>query len=233
MLSLKADERLRRPRTRGYFPPVEAARRKLGLLTVADGGGQARIYWLVDLQTAVIEDARFLAFGSLASHPLADAFTELARGRTVADACRLGADQVESLLRDDPATPAVPAADLAFIADLQARAEAALPTVELLPPPPDAPTYLRKRRQDWNDADRAWLPLGLMQKMAKVQGVCAQILPEHFPGTAVSAEITGLHDDFRVELKLAGLAPEQAPTAARFLQDALVALHPQITVTAE
>lgn len=233
MLSLKADERLRRPRTRGHFPPVEAARRKLGLLTVADGGGQARIYWLVDLQTTVIEDARFLAFGSLASHPVADAFTELARGRTVADACRLGADQVESLLRDDPATPAVPAADLAFLADLQARAEAALPTVELLPPPPDAPTYVRKRRQDWNDADRAWLPLGLMQKMGKVQEVCARVLPERFPGTAVSAEITGLHDDFRVELKLAGLAPEQAPTAARFLQDAVVALHPQITVSAE
>jgi hypothetical protein len=92
---------------------------------------------------------------------------------------------------------------------------------------------VRKRRQDWDDADRAWLPLGLMQKMAKVQEVCARVLPERFPGLAVTAEITGLHDDFRIELKLAGLAAEQAPTAARFLEDALHALHPGLRVVAE
>ena len=55
----------------------------------ADHQGQARLSWLVDLSTQVIEDARFLAFGSLASHPLMDAFTELARGRTITDACAL------------------------------------------------------------------------------------------------------------------------------------------------
>jgi NifU-like protein involved in Fe-S cluster formation len=78
-LSQLATARLRTPRCRGAFAPIDAARRQLGLLAVSDDQGQARIFWLVDLATQVIEDARFLAFGSLASHPVADAFTELAR----------------------------------------------------------------------------------------------------------------------------------------------------------
>jgi NifU-like protein involved in Fe-S cluster formation len=233
-LSRKADERLRRPRTRGTFLPVEAARRRLGLLRVADGGGQASIAWLVDLSSSVIEDARFLAFGGLASHPLADAFTELVRGRTVADACALTGEQVESLLRDDPLTPAVPAGSADFLRDLQDRALAALPTVALLPPPPDAPTYVRKRRQDWTPADGAWLPLGLMQKMQRVQTVADRVLAAHFPGVPVTAEITGLHDDFQVAITLKGLAPEQVPTAGRFLEDSLRGeLHPGLAVAAE
>jgi hypothetical protein len=76
-LSRVAEERLRHPRTRGVFAPIEAARRQLGLLAVADDQGQARIGWLIDLDTKTVADARFLAFGDLASHPIADAFTEL------------------------------------------------------------------------------------------------------------------------------------------------------------
>jgi len=234
VLSLKADERLRHPRTRGTFPLVEAARRKLGLLSVADAGGQARISWLVDLSTNVIEDARFLAFGNLASHPLTDAFTEMVRGRTVADACALTAEQVESLLRDDPLTPAVPAGSADFLRDLQERAERALPDVVILPPPPDAPTYVRKRRQDWTPADSVWLPLGLMQKMQRVQEVANRVLAAHFPGVNVVAEITGLHDDFQVALTLKGLEPEQVPTAERFLADSVRGeLHAELVLAAE
>jgi NifU-like protein involved in Fe-S cluster formation len=232
MLSLKADERLRHPRTRGAFLPVDAARRQLGLLAVSDAAGQARISWLVDLDTRIIEDARFLAFGALASHPLTDAFTELVRGRTVTDACALTLDQVESLLRDDPLTPAVPAGAADFIRDLQARAEVAAPALTLLPRPADLPTYTRKRRQDWSAEDSAWLPLGLMQKMQRVQAQADRILGAGFPG--VTAEITGLHDDLQVEVRFAGLAAEQVPTAGRMLQDALRgALHPGLSVAAQ
>ena len=234
MLSLKADERLRRPRTRGTFMPVDAARRQLGLLAVSDTAGQARISWLVDLETQIIEDARFLAFGTPASHPLADAFTELARGRTVADACALTIEQVESLLRDDPVTPAVPAGAADFIRDLQAQAEAAAPRLSLLPKPADLPTYTRKRRQDWSTEDSAWLPLGLMQKMQRVQEQAERVLSERFPGTGATIEITGLHDDFQVVARFPGLTEEEIPTAGRFLQDGLRGtLHAAITVAAD
>lgn len=229
-LSSQANARLRTPRTRGAFAPIDAARRQLGLLAVADRLGQARISWLINLETQVIEDARFLAFGSLASHPLTDAFTELARGRTVADACALRVEQIDSLLRDDPLTPAV--ADHSaydFLADLQERALAELPTVKLLPKPAEKVIYQRKRKQDWTAADEAWLPLSLLKKIAKVEGLITTALTNFAPGAV--AEVGGLHDDLRVAVTFTGLATEQVPTVIQKLTDTLrQSLHPEILV---
>ncbi len=228
-LSRKAQARLRKPRTRGAFQPLDAARRQLGLLTVADRQGQGRIYWLIDLATGVIEDARFLAFGSLASHPLLDAFIELARGRTVADACALTRDQVDSLLRDDPLTPSTDPALLEFLGELQELALAALPAVKLLPRPVEKVQYQRKRKADWTAEDEAWLPLSLLKKIAKVDAIVGRELPGIAP--AATASIDGLHDDFRVLIGFTGLAPEQIPTVSQKLTGVLRgALHPELSV---
>ncbi len=227
-LSTKAQSRLRKPRTRGAFQAIDAARRQLGLLAVADGQGQARLYWLIDLGTGVIEDSRFLAFGSLASHPLMDAFSELVRGRTVADACALTIEQVDSLLRDDPLTPSCDPALAAFIGDLQERALRALPDVRLLPKPEEKVSYQRKRKQDWTPADDAWLPLSLLKKIGKVDVLIAGALP-----AGASAVIEGLHDDFRVVATFAGLPPEQIPTLCQQLTDLLRGkLHPDLRIEA-
>ncbi len=231
-LSRRAEARLRQPRLRGMFRPIDAARRGLGLLAVADGDGQAQITWLVDLATQRIEDARFLAFGTLASHPLADAFSEAARGHTVAEACRIDPAAVETLLRDDPAQPAIgpdPAALTAFLADLQARAQAALPGVRLLPKPAEKPVYQRKKESDWDAADRAWLPLKYLSKVAKVDAVFTRVLAERVPGAGHVVE--GLHDDLRITVRFEGLAADQAATIAQAVQDALRSqLHPQLLV---
>lgn len=231
-LSIKAQERLKTPRTRGVFQPIDAARRQLGLLAVADAQGQARVSWLVDLPTRTIADARFLAFGELASHPVADAFTELVRGRPVADACCLTAEQVESVLRDDPATPAFGAhglEPLAFLRDLQERALAALPQVQLLPKPDEKPVYQRKRKQDWSDADTRWFNLSLLRKISRVDAVAARVLQERLGQGSYTIE--GLHDDFRVVVIFTGLATEQIPTVSQFIQDALRGeVHDQLVV---
>ena len=43
--------------------------------------------------------------------------------------------------------------------------------------------------------------------------------------------IEGLHDDFRIVVKLIGLSPEQNPTAIQLIQDALkTQVHPDIAV---
>ena len=233
-LSSAAQIRLKAPRTRGAVLLPEAARRQLALLSVGDDGGQGHIYWLVDLSTQVIEDSRFLAFGGLWSHPFLDAFTELCRGNTVTAACALTAIQVESLLRDDPMTPAFAEqeAAAATLADLQAKALAALPGLVILPKPADAPAYMRKRRQDWNARDQTWLPLGLMQKMQRVQAVADQLLASRFADRPVRIEITGLHDDFHVHALFPGLDESAAPTAAAFIQEAISGqLHPELRVT--
>jgi len=232
-LSARALARLRKPRSRGAFAPIDAARRQLGLLAVADGFGQMRITWLVDLATGVVEDARFLAFGDLGSHPLGDAFCESARGRTVTDAAQLTFEQLEALLRDDPATPAFPAGRLSeALHDIQARALAALPHLVLLPKPADVVKYERKRKQDWNDDDQKWLPLSLLKKTAAVQPIISRVLAERL-GSGAGWQVEGLHDDFHVVLTVSGATPEQLPTLAQLIQDALrQALHPFLTVEA-
>lgn len=228
-LSAKATARLRKPRTRGAFATIDAARRQLGLLAVSDHQGQARLSWLIDLGTQVIEDARFLAFGSLASHPLMDAFTELARGRTVADACTLTIEQVDSLLRDDPLTPSCDPELASFIPELQTLALAALPTVALLPRPTEKVQYQRKRKQDWSALDETWLPLSLLKKIAQVDAIIAKELPLLAPGA--SAAIEGLHDDFKIVVTFTGLTDEQVPTVCQMLTDALRGtLHPHLSV---
>ena len=43
--------------------------------------------------------------------------------------------------------------------------------------------------------------------------------------------IEGLHDDFRMVVKITGLAPEQIPTAIQLIQDALkTEVHGDLTV---
>ena len=228
-LSSKALARLKKPRTRGAFAPLDAARRQLGLLAVSDVKGQARLYWLIDLNTGTIEDSRFLAFGELASHPLMDAFSELARGRTVADACALTIAQIDSLLRDDPLTPSCDLTEAEFINDLQLLALAALPAVKLLPKPDEKVSYQRKRKQDWTPADEAWLPLSLLKKIGQVDRIVNELLPTYAIGATSSIE--GLHDDFRIKVTFTGLNEEQIPTVCQMLTDAVRSrLHPGLVV---
>jgi NifU-like protein involved in Fe-S cluster formation len=232
-MSAVAEARLRRPRARGAFMPLDAASRQLALLSVANHAGDARLYWLVELPGMIISEARFLAFGGLASHAIMDAFSELVRGRTVADACRLTADQVESLLRDDPGTPAFPdlVAPLAFLRDLQDLAEAEAPNLVLLPRPAGQVVYQRARQAQWSVEDKTWFPLSLLKKAAAVEAVVARVLRERL-GHDVAHVVDGPHDDFQIALRFSGLSAEQAPTAAALIQDALrSSLHSQLTVT--
>lgn len=227
-LTAAAERRLRQPRHRGAFRTLDAARRQLALLAVSDGEGQAAISWLVELPARRIADARFLAFGTLWSHPLADAFTELVRGRTVEEACALDPASAEALLRDDPARPACGEREWGFIADLQRRALAAVPHLAVPPKPAEKPVYQRKRQQDWDERDRAWLPLSLLKKIAAVDAAIARVLAERAPQARHRVE--GLHDDFRVVCLLEGVGEAERATLALFIGSALRDIHPQLTV---
>ena len=110
-MSRQARDRLRKPLRRGRFQPIDGARAGLAPVSVADNLGQARVYYLVDADTHVIEDARFLAFGSLASHPLADLWCDTVRGMTLEAAGDVTADSIEAALRDEPDHPAIAEAD--------------------------------------------------------------------------------------------------------------------------
>ncbi|GDY14221.1 hypothetical protein LBMAG53_30990 [Planctomycetota bacterium] len=226
-LTRVAASRLRQPLRRGAFRTVDAARRGLGLLSVADGDGQAGIDWLIDLGDQRVADARFLAFGNLWSHPAADVFCELAKDRSVAEACALPSAAIELRLRDEPESPT--GADLSFIADLQQRALAALPSVTVLPKPVEKPVYQRKREADWTTADRAWLPLSYLRKVAKVDALLGQVVAAKLPAGA-TAQVESLNDDLRIGVRLTGLETDQHATVQQLLSDALKPIHPELAV---
>ncbi|MHC5067463.1 MAG: iron-sulfur cluster assembly scaffold protein [Planctomycetota bacterium] len=236
-LSPAAAARLRAPQRRGTFRDLDAARAQLGLLTVADGAGQARIYWLIDLNTQVIEDARFLAFGHLGSHPLTDLWMERCRGTSIDAACAITAAELEASLRAAADQPALAGCDLAFIADLQERARAALPAVQILPKPVEVERYARKREQDWDDHDRSWLPLSLMKKIMAVQDSAGRALSTRLGHSDIAWSVEGLHDDFHVVVSFATdgdgfiVPTDDRATVALFMQEALRSdLHPGLTV---
>ncbi len=227
-LTQAAERRLRQPQTRGAFRPIDAARRQLGLLQVSDGAGQAAVSWLIDLDAQRVADARFLAYGSLWSHPVADAFTQLTRGMSVAEACAIRPATVEAMLRDQPGVPACSDAELAFIPDLQQRALAILPMVKLLPKPVEKQVYQRKRQQDWSETDKRWLPLSLLKKIKAADEAVKRVLADKAP--SASHRIEGLHDDFRVVIILTGISTEERETLGLFLTSGLKAIHPDLSV---
>jgi Fe-S cluster assembly protein SufB len=164
-----------------------------------------------------------------------DAFSELALGRSVADACRLSLEQVESLLRDDPATPAFAGApsEGAVLRELQDLAERESAHLVLLERPAGVVAYKRKHASLWSVEDKAWLPLSLLKKAAAVEAIAVSVLRERL-GHDVAHLVDGPHDDFQVVIRFSGLAPEQAPTAAQLVQDALRSrLHSQLSVGLE
>jgi hypothetical protein len=229
LLGPRAERRLRAPRHRGAIQPVEAARRQLALLSVADAEGQGRIYWLIELPGRIIREARYLAFGSRASHALLDCLCDLATGAVVEDACRMRAEQVESLLRDDPATPAVPSEDTAFLDALLEAAAAAAGNLEILPKPIEAPVFTRKREAEWDERDRAWFGLKYLRQIGKVDALIGRVLRARFPQQPPAYRIVNLNDAAQVEVAIGGLHADQLPTIAQVLTDALSSeLHPHL-----
>ena len=238
--SSAAHQRLTTPLRRGQFRPLDAARAERALLVAGDGSGQGRISWLIDMAGHVIDDARFLAFGSLASHPLLDAWSDQIKGLSIDEACAITVDQLESSLRDQPEQSAF-GQDLGkagdFLADLQSRIQAAVPTLKVLPKPVEVERYQRKREQDWDAYDQAWLPKSLMKKIAALQQLGDQTLAERLNQSDIAWSIEGLHDDFRVVIDLnkvvSGktlLSSEKHDTARMFLQEAFRSIHPHLSV---
>jgi NifU-like protein len=110
--SHKVAERMNHPRFLGDITEKEAE--ELGAkLVVADWGAEScgdavRLYWAVDNETGKITKGSFRSFGCGTAIASSDAMVELCLGKTVDEALEITNLDVESALRDDPDTPAVP-----------------------------------------------------------------------------------------------------------------------------
>lgn len=109
--SKKVQQRMDNPTHLGVITQEEAAQKGLKLI-VADYGAEAcgdavRLYWLID-DNDVIVDAKFKSFGCGTAIASSDMMVELCLNKKVQDAVKITNIDVESALRDDPNTPAVP-----------------------------------------------------------------------------------------------------------------------------
>lgn len=109
--SKKVQERMDNPTHLGVITQEEADKRGCKLI-VADHGAEScgdavRLYWLVD-SNDVIVDAKFKSFGCGTAIASSDMMVELCLNKRVQDAVKITNLDVESALRDDPDTPAVP-----------------------------------------------------------------------------------------------------------------------------
>ena len=85
----------------------------------------------------------------------------------------------------------------------------------ILPKPVEVERYTRKREQEWDEADQAWLPLSLMKKLMKAQKLGSEILQER-TGRAIDWSVEGLHDDFQVVAKFKDVSAEEVPLLIGF-----------------
>jgi NifU-like protein len=110
--SAKVSERMNDPRHRGEISEEEA--KALGArLIVADWGAEScgdavRLYWAVDPRTDRILQAKFKSFGCGTAIASSDMMAELSVGKTVDEALKITNIEVESSLRDNAETPAIP-----------------------------------------------------------------------------------------------------------------------------
>jgi NifU-like protein len=110
--SAKVSERMNDPRHRGEISEEEA--KALGArLIVADWGAEScgdavRLYWAVDPRTDRILQAKFKSFGCGTAIASSDVMAELSIGKTVDEALKITNIEVESSLRDNAETPAIP-----------------------------------------------------------------------------------------------------------------------------
>lgn len=109
--SKKVQERMDNPTHLGVITQEEADKRGAKLI-IADYGAEAcgdavRLYWLIDSNDIII-DAKFKSFGCGTAIASSDMMVELCLGKKVQDAVKITNLDVESALRDDPDTPAVP-----------------------------------------------------------------------------------------------------------------------------
>jgi NifU-like protein len=110
--SQKVQDLMNHPKNMGEITEEEAKAKGLKLV-VADFGAEScgdavRLYWAVDEDTNIIQEAKFKSFGCGTAIASSDTMADLCIGKTVDEAVKITNIDVEFAMRDNPETPAVP-----------------------------------------------------------------------------------------------------------------------------
>lgn len=221
-------DRIKKPVCRGQFTAVDSAENQWGLLSV--GNGEGKVYVLVNPETRRVEKAKFLAFGELTSILLLDAYCVLIVGRAVDQLPYL--DQLD-IVKELNLSPEDPSLDYSWISDFSQRLVAGLTGMKVEAPLEDKPgAYKRKEKEDMNEADLAWLPLGAPQKIVKVEELLKTVMPKRTAYTAQDVQLYNVERDLKVKVKFKDVVEStHRPLILGFIQEACRGeLHPEMLV---
>lgn len=154
LYSKKLASRIEMPRWQGWFNPLDVRpgmRRVEGRAGSIEAGNAVILYWFVDELDGIIADAVFSAFGQSALIGAADGACELCRGKSYAQASRIGADLIDRHLRDrstDEAFPVETSAHLNLVITAIEEAAQACVDIPLAEPFTPAPVDFGEVRPD-------------------------------------------------------------------------------------
>lgn len=118
--SKKLEGLIHKPRSVGFFTPVDATSCALRLVKAESGdlidGNWVRFYWLVDPNDGIIVDAKFQIYGESILIGLAEAVCGLIVGKNYDQAARLHVEVIDNYLKDRNEQAAFPNEALGHVA---------------------------------------------------------------------------------------------------------------------
>ena len=192
-------DRIRKPKNRGQLTKVDSAESQLGLLQA--GNVEGTIYLLVNPKTSVIERAKFLSYGKLSSILIFDVFCENAKGKSLEAYDKIEINPLKDLLLYSIESDVLPFPEHDFetLNHLLNKVRTDLPEMEVVEPTAGKTgVYKRKAKEDMNQQDLAWLPLSAPQKIAKVEELIQQVVPERTSYLAEDVKLFDIKRDLKV-----------------------------------
>lgn len=227
-------ERIRKPRFRGQLTKLDSAETQLGLLHA--GNGEGSIYLLVNPKTSIVEKAKFLSYGRLSSILVFDTFCESIKDRALETYDTINLEELKQTLLSNLEASELPFPEFDFntLDDILKKLRSSLPNMEVAKPiEGKTGVYKRKAKEDMNEKDLAWLPLSAPEKIAKVEEVMTQVVPERTSYLAEDVELYNIERDLMVYIRFSPKVETQHKLLiTQFLHEACQSqCHPEIVIS--
>ena len=211
--SRKIESLAANPRHRSAFFTEDATSKDLALVSAKYK--DIKVYWLVDPHSDLIYDAKFFSYGGPVSMAMGEMLCSLVRGMKLDTACDITLEEIESLLRDEPATAATTApADQSFgnLPMLLATAKEAYPSskalaiasVQLKQAAQDQKITRKSSYENLTEADDAWMKRSKEDQIKDIELVLTNDIRPGLNSDGGDLQIVDLENGSKLTVKYEG-----------------------------
>ncbi|MFT4553992.1 MAG: NifU-like protein [Chlamydiales bacterium] len=202
--------KIENPKNTGFFSHENAEARAMHLATGTAGeiedGNAVKIYWLVDSHDGVIADAKFQVYGQSVLIGIAETACDLVIGKNYDQAQRMGANLIDSHLRDKSDQTAFPedtATHLNLILDCidgASQSCSGIPLAETyIAPSPSAPSI-----EGVEGGYPGWETFNTDKKLAIIEAVLTEDIRPYIEMDAGGVNLLNLLNDKEVIISYSG-----------------------------